>query len=229
LAVLKIKRDDGFKYAKIGRSSSLKIGQTISPIGNPLGLEKTMTMGIVSGLGRDLEENVYMLPSIQFDAAVNPGNSGCPLFDMYGNIVGIVNIKMVYGSQIDNLGFAISIDEAQQVISELVEHGLVNSRAMLGITAMEINAYNKAAYGLTVDEGLFVETVRAGSPAAQAGLSRGDVIIKIEGDSVAEIADIQSAIKNKKVGDKITVTIVRYNNLGESSEMNLNFALIGAE
>jgi serine protease Do len=147
---------------------------------------------------------------------------------MYGNIVGIVNIKIVYGAQIDNLGFAISIDEAQPVISELVEHGLVSTRAMLGITAMELNSYNSALYGFDEEEGLFVETVRPGSPAAQSGLSRGDIIVKVDGEDVATIADLQNIVRHKNVGDDITVTIVRYNNYGESNEMTLTFELIGA-
>ncbi|MCL2037097.1 MAG: trypsin-like peptidase domain-containing protein [Oscillospiraceae bacterium] len=225
LAVLKIERKEGFKFARVGRSSELKIGQTVAAIGNPLGFVKTMTQGIVSGLQRDLQENAYMLPSIQTDTALNPGNSGCPLFDMYGNVVGIVNIKIVYGSRIDNLGFAISIDEAQEVISELVEHGLVFSRARLGITAMEVNEYNRAAYGITVEAGLFVETVSPDSDAAAQGLSRGDIIIKIDGQSVETVADIQSVIKDKNVGDEVVVNIVRYNNLGEGIEMLITFKL----
>jgi len=227
LAVLKITRDEVFKYAKIGRSSDLKVGQYVAAIGNPVGMYKTMTKGIISGLQRDLKENAYMLPSIQTDAALNPGNSGCPLFDMYGNVVGIVNIKLVSGSNIDNLGFAISIDEAQQVISELVAHGLVSSRPMLGIEAQEISAYNRAIYG--VEHGLIVIKVREGSPAAAAGLSRDDVIIKIDGQDVKVISDIQNITKEKSVGDIVTVTVVRHDRIGRSEEIEIKFALVGQE
>jgi serine protease Do len=228
LAMLKIERDMQFKFARIGKSSELMVGQSVVAIGNPLGLHKTMTKGIVSGLGRDLGENTYMLPSIQTDAALNPGNSGCPLFDMYGNIVGIVNIKLVSGSSIDNLGFAISIDEAQPVLAELVEHGLVFSRAMLGITALEITPYNRAKFGGAVEYGMEVETIRAGTPAAASGLSRGDVIIAIDGNKVANVGDIQSIVKNKSVGDNITVTVIRFDNQGKSTEINITFALTNA-
>jgi serine protease Do len=228
LAVLKIQRNQPFRYAPIGNSSELKIGQTVVAIGNPLGLIKSMTQGIVSGLQRDLREGSYSLPSIQTDAALNPGNSGCPLFDMYGNIVGIVNIKLIHTTNLDNLGFAISINEALPIIEELAKYGFVNSRAMLGITALEINAYNRAIYGISVSDGLFVDTVRPGSPAALSGLSRGDVITEIDGRGVARVSDIQNVIKDKQVGDEVTVTVVRYNNYGESRVIELRFELINA-
>jgi len=222
LAVIKIERDEPFKYAQIGSSSSLKIGQTVVAIGNPVGLVKTMTQGIVSGLQRDLGDNTYMLPSIQTDAALNPGNSGCPLFDMYGNVVGIVNIKLVYGSQLDNLGFAISIDEAMPVIEELAKHGHVTNRPMLGITASEVSSmYRNDSW----EDGLLIETIRPGTPAAESGLSRNDIIIKIDGEYVASVSDIQSIIKEKNVGDIVTVTVIRYNNYGEEEELAISFAL----
>jgi len=228
LAVLKVERKDAFRFARIGNSATLKVGQNVAAIGNPLGLEKTMTKGIVSGLQRDLRENTYMLPSIQTDAALNPGNSGCPLFDMQGRIVGIVNIKLVYGSQPDNLGFAISINDAMPIIDDLMKHGYVTSRAMLGITAQEITSMNMRTLGVSVESGLYVETIRKGTPAAQSDLSRGDVITKIDGEKVATITDVQKIIKDKSVGDDVEVTIMRYDNQGDGKEMKLTFALASA-
>ncbi|MCL2071224.1 MAG: trypsin-like peptidase domain-containing protein [Oscillospiraceae bacterium] len=223
LAVIKIERDEPFSYAKIGNSSDLAPGQTVVAIGNPVGLMKTVTQGIVSGLQRDLGDNPYMLPSIQTDAALNPGNSGCPLFNMRGEIVGIVNSKLVYGSQLDNLGFAISITEAMPIITELTSHGFVTSRAMLGITGRELSPM----YG--EPEGFWVETVRPGTPAAESGLSRGDIIISINGEKVAVASDIQSIMKDLNVGDVVTVRVIRYNNFGESQELDIKFALTSAE
>jgi len=225
LAVIKVERKEAFRFAAIGGSSELKVGQAVVAIGNPLGLEKTITQGIVSGLQRDLGENPYMIPSIQTDAALNPGNSGGPLFDMSGNVVGIVNIKLVYGSQLDNLGFAISIDEARPVIEDLAENGNVTTRAMLGITARELSPYD---YLEGVKEGLLVDTVRPGTPAAESGLSRGDIITRIDGEKVASVSDIQKIIKDKKVGDSVDVTVIRYNNFGESSTIKISFALTGS-
>ncbi|MCL2633057.1 MAG: trypsin-like peptidase domain-containing protein [Oscillospiraceae bacterium] len=228
LAVLKIERKEPFKAAAIGFSSELEVGQYVFAIGNPVGLEKTMTMGIVSGLQRDLGDETYELPSIQTDAALNMGNSGCPLFDEFGNVVGIVNKKIVYYSQIDNLGFAISIDEAKPIINELMLNGAVTNRPMLGITAREINPYNYMSFGVDVTEGLYVDSVRQGSPAAESGLSRGDIIIKIDGKDVASVYEVQSVIKSKSAGDIVEVTIIRYDNYGGSEEMKLKFALISS-
>jgi len=222
LAVIKISRAEPFKAAALGNSGDLKVGQDVCAIGNPVELEKTMTKGIVSGLKRDLEGDTYALPSIQTDASVNPGNSGCPLFDMYGNVVGIVNIKIVYGAEIDNLGFAISIDEAKPVINELLENGTI-SRAMLGIKAREI--INAGMMGVDVESGLLVDSVRPGTPAASSGLARGDIITKIDGIEIATATDVHAALKGKKVGDLVKVTVVRYDNYGEKNTFVLEFAL----
>lgn len=223
IAVIKITRAEPFKAAAIGNSGELKVGQDVCAIGNPVELEKTMTKGIVSGLKRDLDGDTYALPSIQTDASVNPGNSGCPLFDMYGNVVGIVNIKIVYGAEIDNLGFAISIDEAKPVINELLENGSITSRAMLGITAREIT--NAGMMGVDVESGLLVDSVRPGTPAASSGLARGDIITKIDGVDISSVADVHNAIKDKKAGDSVKVTVVRYDNYGGKDTFVLEFAL----
>jgi len=222
LAVIKINRDEPFKAAALGKSGDLKIGHEVCAIGNPVELEKTMTKGIVSGLKRDLSGDAYVLPSIQIDAAVNPGNSGCPLFDMYGNVVGIVNIKIVYGAEIDNLGFAISIDEAKPIINELLENGAI-SRAMLGISAREIT--NAAMMGIDVEKGLLVDSVKSGTPAAASDLSRGDIITKIDGIEVGNVNDVHNIIKDKKAGDMVKVTVVRYDNYGEKKTLVIEFAL----
>jgi len=223
VAVIKIERKEPFNAAPLGSSDSLKIGQDICAIGNPVELEKTITKGIVSGKNRDLGGDAYVLPSIQFDAAVNPGNSGCPLFDMYGNVVGIVNIKIVYGAEIDNLGFAISIDQAKPIIDELLENGSITSRPMLGISAREIGS-GGMMWG-DVENGLWVDSVKAGTPAEESGLARGDIITKIDGNDIYTVTDVHSAIKDKKAGDKVKVTIVRYDNYGEKSTLVLDIAL----
>jgi serine protease Do len=227
LAVLKIEREEPFRVSAIGNSGDLKIGQDVCAIGNPMGLSKTLTDGIVSGF-RDLGGDAYKLPSIQTTAAVNGGNSGGPLYDMYGNVVGIVNEKIVYSGEVDNLGFAISIDEAKPIIDELVRNGSVTSRARLGISAKEITAYNASTLGVDVEAGLYVDSVTPGTPAAESGLTRGDVIIKVDGKDVATVSDVQAVIKNKSVGDAITVTVVRYDKFGDREELKITFALTGS-
>ncbi|MCL1832086.1 MAG: trypsin-like peptidase domain-containing protein [Oscillospiraceae bacterium] len=221
LALLKIERPEPFRFSPIGKSGDLRVGQSVVIIGNPMGLEKSITQGIVSGLKREIGDNPFMLPSIQTDAAVNPGNSGGPMFNMYGEVVGIVNIKYVSaGGMLDNLGFAIPIDEAMTVIDDLAKHGKVMSRPMLGITAQP---YNDGEYS-----GLEVLSVTPGTPAAKSGLSRNDIITHIEGEIVNGVPDIQAVLRGKNVGDEITLTIIRYNNAGVPSEKTLRFELISA-
>jgi serine protease Do len=142
---------------------------------------------------------------------------------MYGEVVGIVNIKLISGgggASLDNLGFAISIDEAIPIIEDLATHGRVTSRPMLGITAIPINDGTHA--------GLEVRSVIPGSPAAESGLSRNDIITHIEGEEVRTVADIQTILRNKNIGERVELTIIRYDNFGETRELTLVFALISA-
>jgi len=214
LAVLKITRDEAFKALPIGDSSSLRVGTYICPIGYPLGLEKSMTHGIVSGLNREFDNAGFELSSIQFDAAVNPGNSGGPLFDMYGSVVGIVNKKLIYENQADNIGLAITIDEAKPIINDLLLHGAVMSRPMLGITLAPLNEFTAAMYGVDVTSGIFVSSINHMAPAFHSELSIGDIIVEINGYPVANVTDAQSQIKNFRPGDIVELTVIRYNDAG---------------
>lgn len=224
LAILKISRKDAFKAAPIGDSSTLKVGQVVCPIGNPLGMAKSMTQGIISGLNREADEGGYELSSIQIDAAVNPGNSGGPLFDMYGNVVGIVNKKYVYESMVENMGFAITIDEAKPIINDLLTYGEVTSRPVLGITTQQLNAYWATMLDLSIESGLLVTDV---NPNAQAYsvLSKGDIITKVNGKDVASVTDVQTQTKGLKSGDTIKVTVVRFDNLGKGNEVEVTVEL----
>jgi serine protease Do len=143
------------------------------------------------------------------------------MFNMYGEIVGIVNVKYVSSSgMLDNLGFAIPIDEAMDIIEDLANHGRVVSRPMLGITAIP---FDNGDYS-----GLEVMSVTPGSPAARSGLSRNDIITHIEGEIVRSVADIQAVLRNKNIGDEVELTIIRYDNAGIPSERKLRFELISA-
>ena len=210
LAVLKIGRDQPFTAAALGDSSSLKIGQEVAAIGNPAGLNKSMSKGIVSGLNRYANEKGYELSSIQTDAAINPGNSGGGLFDMYGNVVGIVNSKLVANdSSIENLGFAITINEAKPVISDLINFGYVTGRPALGITTYPItNNYTAQLYGLP-STGLLVTSINENAPVAKSGLQIGDLIVSVNGNDVESVTDVQEATKGMSAGDKVTVTVIR--------------------
>ena len=210
LAVLKISREQPFTAAALGDSSVLKIGQEVAAIGNPAGLNKSMSKGIISGLNRYSSDKGYELSSIQTDAAINPGNSGGGLFDMYGNVVGIVNSKLVADdSSIENLGFAITINEAKPVISDLINFGHVTGRPALGITTLEItNNYSAQLYGLS-STGLLVTSINADAPVAQSGLQIGDLIVAVEGNEVKSVTDVQEITKGMSAGDKITATVIR--------------------
>lgn len=225
LAILKITRSEPFKAAPIGDSSSLKVGQYVCPIGYPLGLEKSMTLGIVSGLNREVEAGGYELSSIQIDAAVNMGNSGGPLFDMYGNVVGIVNKKLVYDNLVENMGFAITIDEAKPVINDLLAYGEITSRPVIGINTYELNQYVAQMYGLNITEGLLVYGINSSAPVSKSGLAVGDVITKVNGVEVYSVTDVQTLTKNLKAGDTIDATVVRYSEYGEKSEIIITIEL----
>lgn len=210
LAVLKIGREQPFTAAALGDSSTLKIGQEVAAIGNPAGLNKSMSKGIISGLNRYSSDKGYELSSIQTDAAINPGNSGGGLFDMYGNIVGIVNSKLVADdSSIENLGFAITINEAKPVIGDLINFHYVTGRPALGITTTAItNNYMAQLYGLS-STGLLVREINQDAPVAQSDLQVGDLIVGINGKEVESVTDVQEATKGMSAGDKVTVTVIR--------------------
>ncbi len=210
LAVLKIGREQPFTAAPLGDSSKLNIGQEVAAIGNPAGLNKSMSRGIISGLNRYSNGKGYELSSIQTDAAINPGNSGGGLFDMYGNVVGIVNSKLVADdSSIENLGFAITINEAKPVISDLINFGYVTGRPALGIITAQIsNTYMAQLYGLP-STGLLVTEINQDAPVSQSGLMIGDLIVKVNGADVESVYDVQEATKGLSAGDKVTVTVIR--------------------
>lgn len=224
LAILKISRDEPFTAAALGDSDSLKIGQEVCAIGNPAGLSKTLTNGIISGLNRYSSEGGYELSSIQTNAAINPGNSGGGLFDMYGNVVGIVNSKLVSQSletTLENLGFAISINEAKPVISDLINYGYVTGRPTIGITTVQVNEYTAQLYGLAAT-GLLVTEIEPDAPVAKSGLRIGDVITQVNDKDISSVTDVQAITKGMHAGDKITLTVSRMS--GESDMFGFNTA-----
>jgi serine protease Do len=229
LAVLKIdKGGDTLTAVPLGNSETLQPGQAIGVVGNPLGLAKTITQGIVSGINRMVGDGGYELHSIQIDAAVNPGNSGGPLFDMYGNVVGIVNQKLVYENVSEGLGFAISIDEAKPIISDLIENGEVTNRPVLGIMTRELNESFASALGLDVYKGLLINGVDRGAPAYGV-LAMGDVIVKVNGSEVGTVTDVQTLTLGMQAGDTITVTVVRQDQTGRSREVDLQVELTNSK
>jgi serine protease Do len=225
LAVLKITRNEAFQAAAFGNSANLKVGQTVCAIGYPMGVGKSITQGIVSGLNRISGNGGYELHSIQTDAAVNMGNSGGPLFDMYGNVMGIVNKKVVYENLVENIGFAITIDEAKPIINDLLTDGTVTSRPVLGITTLPLNEYSANAMGYDVKSGLLVTAINPKAPARTDGLAVGDIISKIGKKDVKTVTDIQDITKSMKPGEKVAITVTRFNQDGKKTTAEINVTL----
>ena len=229
LAVIKFTPPEGIELKTIafGDSSALKVGQRLIAIGNPFGLERTMTTGIVSGLGRPIQNsnNRIIRNMIQTDAAINPGNSGGPLLDTNGRMVGInTMIKSSSGSS-SGVGFAVPSETAVRVVSDLIKYGKVN-RGKIDATFVQ-NSQRIARYaGLDIATGVLVSQVTAGGKAEAAGMKGGteaayygsrrdiiyiggDVIIQIDNIAVSTLADYYSALESKKPGDKVTVIVRR--------------------
>lgn len=209
LALLKIDATGLTPAVLVADSDQLKVGQTAIAIGNPLGqLGGSVTSGIVSALGREIEVGGETMTLLQTSAAINPGNSGGGLFDDKGSLIGIVNAKSS-GSGIEGLGFAIPANTVRKTIGDLMEYGYVKGRASLGLTYVTIN--NLAAawlYGYD-DYGVFISSVDMRSDAYAAGLKAGDMIVSINGAQIETEEDIQAQTKNLKVGDTVNMVIRR--------------------
>lgn len=219
LAVLKI-QGSNLPVAKLGDSDQLRVGEWVIAIGNALGLEggPTVTAGVVGALGRSIQEpNSAVLDDlIQTDAAINPGNSGGPLINLNGEIVGINTAIDTRGQ---GIGFAISINSARPIINQLVQSGRV-VRAFLGIRAATMTANIAVQLRLPMTEGIFIEGVQPGGPAAQSGLQPRDIITKLDGRSIKNTRDLQGVLREKRLGDKLQVTLVR-----ESREQTISVTL----
>lgn len=207
LAVLKIEAE-GLTAAEFGNSGGMRVGQTIYAVGNPLGeLTYTMTSGIISALDRRVTTDVNVTVNMfQIDAAVNNGNSGGPVFNTYGQVIGVVTAKYSqYG--MEGLGFAIPVNDACEIASDLVEKGYVSGKAYLGLTLATISPSAARYYNLI--EGVFVYDVEAGSCAEEAGLLSGDVITAIDGVEVLTADELAQTVKQYRAGDSAVLTVFR--------------------
>lgn len=221
LAVLKIEVQ-GLQAAVLGDSDGLHLGDDIVVIGNPLGLETSVSKGIISGLNRQISSNERSLSSIQTDAAINSGNSGGAMFDMYGNVVGVVNEKLV-NNYAENVGFAITINEAKGVIDDLISKGYVTGRPILGITCLQVSEYVAAVQGMT--PGLYVTEIDQSLAIAKSELKVGDTITEINGESVTSTSEVSQILNGMKPGDTVTATVVRADSLGRNKELKIDIIL----
>jgi len=230
IAVLKFDPPKGLELKTIafGDSDHLKVGQKVIAIGNPFALERTMTTGIISGLGRPIQEstNVIIRNMIQTDAAINPGNSGGPLLDSQGRMIGINTMIMSNSGSSSGIGFAVPVSTARRVVNELIKNGKV-TRGVLKVSLVQ-NSSRIANYaGYKINTGMIISTVTRGSLAEKAGLKGGnqavrygtfnpttiylggDIITAIDNISVSSIADYYSALEDKKPGDTVEITVLR--------------------
>lgn len=204
LALIKIDAGEDLPVAKLGDSDSIKVGEWVMAIGNPFGLEQTVTVGIVSAKGRVIGAGPYD-DFIQTDASINPGNSGGPLYNVKGEVVGI-NTAIVAGGQ--GIGFAIPVDMAKQIIPQLRDEGHV-TRGWLGVTVQALNEELAKSFGLDDARGALINSVVEDSPADKAGLQRGDIVTEYDGKPVDELNDLPRLVASTPVDETVKVTIFR--------------------
>ena len=212
IAVIKIDAD-GLTPATVGDSDSLKVGQSVMAVGNPLGeLGGTVTGGMISALNRSVTiqgtSSTNTMSLIQMDASVSPGNSGGGLFNMNGELIGIVNAKSS-SSDAEGLGFAIPINDAIKVSEELLQNGYVTGRPYLGISYLAVTDAQTAQQLGVNSYGVYIMEVVKGGPAEQAGLKAGDRIVSIDGTEIASKDDLGTLMQKHAAGDTLSITVAR--------------------
>lgn len=211
VAVLKIEEEVTLQAVTVGSSDALNVGDQVVAIGNPLGeLTSTLTVGYVSAKERDVTTDGTTINMIQTDAAINSGNSGGPLFNSNGEVVGITTAKYSgsssSGATIEGIGFAIPIDDVMPLVDDLMNYGYINS-AYLGVMVSEMDAATASYYGLPV--GAYVQEVTPGNCAEEAGLQAKDIIIGLGDHEVNSRSDLTRALRKFKAGDTTTITVFR--------------------
>lgn len=224
IAVLKVDAKD-LKAAKFGDSDAIKVGELVVAIGNPLGQEfaGTVTVGYISGVNRTVTIDATSYNLIQTDAAINSGNSGGPLVNVSGEVIG-VNTAKISSTGVEGLGFAIPINEVLPIVEELIQHKTI-ARPYIGIGGIDLSESVANRNNLVV--GIYIQEVEKDSPAYIAGLKQGDVIVAAEGIEVATIEELNDIKNEKKIGDTITIKVYRNKQykeikvkLGSSADFN---------
>ena len=222
LAVLRMDAKDVLKVASLGTSKNTKIGNTVFTVGSPMGSSYagTVTKGILSGKERLIETNTsnsfssesYIVKVIQTDAAISPGNSGGPLVNLAGDVIGITSLKLV-DTQVEGMGFAIPMEDALSYI-DILEKGEEVKRPIVGVQILDLtNPYLLYRSGITIDSsiksGVVLVSVKDGYPAKDAGLKEGDVIIKVASEKVTTVAQFKYELYKHKIDDTIEMTYIR--------------------
>ena len=215
VALIKIEAKN-LPAVRLGDPSKLRVGEWVIAIGSPFGFENTVTAGIVSAKGRSLNQENYV-PFIQTDVAINPGNSGGPLFNMKGEVVGINSQIYSRSGGFMGLSFAIPIDLALEIQSQLRASGKV-SRGRLGVGIQEVSKELAESFGLSKPQGALVASVEKGAAADKAGIESGDIILKFDGKEVAQSSDLPRMVGATKPGTKVVIGLWRK---GETRDLNI--------
>jgi serine protease Do len=205
LAVLKVDAPSPLPVAELGDSSQLRVGQWAIAIGNPFGLDRTVTVGIISATARTRVGVTQYDNFIQTDASINPGNSGGPLLNVDGKVIGI-NTAIVAAGQ--GIGFAIPINQARDVMQQLITRGRV-VRGWLGIVIQDLTDQLAGSFGVKEGGGVLVAEVMKGSPADTAGLKAGDIVVELGGSAIKEVPDLQRRVAAVKPGQTMKLTVIR--------------------
>jgi serine protease Do len=223
IALIKINRESGdnkdFPFLKLGSSENLEVGEWVVAIGNPFGLSHTVTVGVVSALGRSIGAGPYD-EFIQTDASINPGNSGGPLINIEGEVIGI-NTAIISGNTGGNvgIGFAIPINIAKGILKDLKERGTV-TRGWLGVMVQKITPELAKSFGLSQSEGALVGDVIPDGPAAKGGIKRGDVIVRFDGQQVKDMEDLPKIVAATIPNSVVDVEVIR-----EGSQLTLRISI----
>jgi serine protease Do len=204
VAVIKVDTKENLPFVSLGDSDSLEVGEWVMAIGNPFGLEHTVTVGVVSAKGRVIGAGPYD-NFIQTDASINPGNSGGPLVNTKGEVIGI-NTAIV--AQANGIGFAIPSNMAKEILPQLKEKGRV-IRGWLGVMVQKVTPELAQSFGLAEGRGALVAQVQEGSPAAKAGIKKGDIIVKFDGKEIKDMDELPRMVAGTPIGKKASVVIFR--------------------
>lgn len=207
LAVIKIEGEN-LKAAKMGDSEILRQGQWAIAIGNPFGLTHTVSLGVVSAIGRSGVGIANYENFIQTDAAINPGNSGGPLVNIDGEIIGINTAIFTRSGGYQGIGFAIPVNMAKAVLRDLIDKGKV-TRGWLGVAIQDVDASLAEQFGVEVTEGVLISDVQDGSPAKEAGFERGDIVIEYGNKKISDVNRLRNIVAQTKVGEKVKVKVLR--------------------
>ena len=223
VAVLKIANAGSLAALPFGDNDRIEIGDWVLAIGSPFGYDMTVTQGIISAKGRDLDRSTGTRQLLQTDAAINPGNSGGPLINLNGEVIGVNVAISTRSGGYDGISFAIPVNRAKWVARQLIENGSVQ-RAFLGVAIDDVTAENARAFGLNVPRGAVVLSVVENTPADRAGLVEGDVILEIDGRRVLSRTNLQSLIERLEMGRQYRLKVLR-----DGREMSLPITLIAQD